>query len=143
MSPVTSINLTILVVMHICHHAPHHTIFHHTHTLPQNVSSTFLRFCHAYDAAVSIVPSSLPPLYSSPLPSTIPFYPSFRISSSHCSTSSTSVFDFPASPIPSSSYTPLFVYPESLLYSIRKPVDTISIAARHFPFTNNILSVQL
>ena len=66
--------------------------------------------------------------------------PSFYISADRRSTSSTAVFDFPASPMPSSSYTLPFVRPEHLIYSLRKSGDSAFVDACHSPFYRKSLA---
>ena len=138
-----SLPLSILFTMHIRHHAPHCTIFHHPWALLLNLSSTVLRFCRASDTAVYVVLSSLLTPSSSRLPYILPLSVSFCISSGRRSTSSNSVFYFPLSLMPSSSYMPPFFGPKSLLYALRKSGGAISVDVRNFPFSKNILRMQL
>ena len=128
--------ISISIVPHFCHQ------FHHPCDQPRSLSPTVLRLCLSSNAAVSVVPSYLPPPYWSPLSYLLPLYPSLYISSGRRSTFFTAVFDFPSSPMPSS-YTPPFSRPESLLYALRKTGNSASVAAHHFLFPNTILRVQL
>ena len=140
-------------ILHLLHHWCHHPLASllrsSSHRFPSSprsypkFSPTVLRCCCVYDADVSVFPSSLPLPSLSPLTYILPLCPSSRIPAGRYYTSSNVVFDFPASPTPSSSYTPPFIRPKSLIYALRKPGDAVSVAALHFHSTNNLFRMQI
>ena len=125
----------IPIILHLFRLRYHHPLAsllnsssHHFPSSPcffMKFSPTVLCYCCIYNDDVSVFPSSLPLPSSSPLTYLLPLSLSLRITVGSHSTPYNDVFNFPASPTPSSSYTPPFIRPESLICALRKPGYTV------------------